>query len=153
MPHLQTAASPAPDARQPGHILTIYDGSPETVLTVEHALLLARRIHASVFILGLAPSADHASDASAARAGVVDDLITYIHSGRHLGLDVDAQCPKELSRASVDRFMADLRIDQVVLPKVGDHSRVGTSALVRDLARSCPVPLILCEGAPPETAP
>lgn len=153
MPHLQAAASPALDARQLGHILAVYDGLPETILSVEHALLLARRIQASVFILGLPPPLDRAADAPAIRAAMVDELIAYIHAGRRLGLDVDAQCPDEVSRGSVERFIADLHIDQIVVPKVGEHTRPGTAALVRDLMQSCTVPLVICEDAPPETSP
>lgn len=153
MPHLQTAASPALDARQLGHILAVYDGLPETILSVEHALLLARRIQASVFILGLPLSLDRDTDAPAVRAEMVDELIAYIHAGRRLGLDVDAQCPDEVSHRSVERFIADLHIDQVVVPKVGAHTRPGTAALVRDLVQSCTVPLVICEDAPPEAAP
>ena len=153
MPHLQTAASPALDARQLGHILAVYDGTPETVLAVEHALLLARRIHASVFILGLTRPVDRATDAPVARAAMVDELIAYIQAGRHLGLDVDAQCPDEVSRATVERFIAELHIDQVVLPKVGSHTRPDTFALARDLMQACPVPLVICEDALPDAAP
>jgi hypothetical protein len=135
-----------------GHILTIYDGLPNTAMAVEHAFMLARRLPASIFIVGIARRPETTTGGFPPPSPIVDDLIAYIHLGRRLGLDVDGQCLEEVSRELVERLIARQRIDQVVLPKFHGYPQSGTALLARDLMEACPVPLVICDdGSPKET--
>ncbi|PWK89729.1 universal stress protein [Fulvimonas soli] len=136
-----------------GHILVLYDGSPDTDRAVEHALTLARQRSARLFVLAVAPHSANAGAAASARVALTDDLIAFARLGRRLGVEVDGSCLDQPDRGIVEQVIASHRIDRVVLPKADGVPKSPGARLLRDLGRDCPVPVVFSTDRPAGAAP